>query len=51
MAVLGSEKPETQDSFAVPMLLIVAFLIIEIGPFMFVLDWHFMQVFMMKDFP
>jgi hypothetical protein len=32
------------------MLLIVAFLIIEIGPFMFVLDWHFMQVFMMKDF-
>ena len=39
------------DTFFIPMILIVYFLIIEIGPFMFVLDWHFMEIFILKAFP
>jgi hypothetical protein len=27
------------------------FLVIEIGPFLFVLDWHFMEIFIIKAFP
>ena len=30
------------------MMLIVVFLVIEIAPFLFVLDWHFMEIFIMK---
>jgi len=53
MILLGRKdiNGDSQDSFLIPMMLIVVFLVIEIGPFMFVLDWHFMQVFLMKAFP
>jgi hypothetical protein len=39
------------NNFLVPMMLIVIFLIIEIAPFLFVLDWHFMEIFIIKAFP
>ena len=39
------------NTFYIPMMLILIFLIIEIGPFLFVLDWHFMEIFIMKSFP
>lgn len=39
------------NTFFIPMMLIVVFLVIEIGPFLFVLDWHFMEIFIMKAFP
>lgn len=29
--------------------MIVVFLIIEIGPFFFVLDWSFMEIFILKE--
>ena len=53
MVILGRKEIDnnSKETFAVPMMLIVVFLVIEIAPFMIVLDWHFMQVFLMKAFP
>jgi hypothetical protein len=34
-----------------PMLIIVLFIVIEIVPFIFVLDWNFMEIFVAKQFP
>jgi hypothetical protein len=48
--ILGLSDKE-YDTFFIPMILIVFFLVIEIGPFMFVLDWHFMEIFIKKGFP
>jgi len=48
--ILGLHDQE-YNTFFIPMMLIVMFLIIEIGPFLFVLDWHFMEIFIMKAFP
>lgn len=42
---------QNENTFFIPMMVIVVFLIIEIFPFMFVLDWHFMEIFIMKAFP
>ena len=39
------------NTFFIPMMLIVVFLVIEIAPFLFVLDWHFMEIFILKPFP
>ena len=39
------------NDFTYPMMLIVVFLIFEIIPFMLVLDWHFMEIFVLKPFP
>lgn len=36
------------NTFIIPMMLIIVFLVIEIAPFMFVLDWHFMEIFVLK---
>jgi hypothetical protein len=33
------------------MLIIVLFIVIEIVPFIFVLDWNFMEIFVAKQFP
>ena len=33
------------------MMLIVIFFIVEIVPFLVVLDWHFMEIFILKAFP
>ena len=30
------------------MMLIIVFLLIEIAPFLYVLDWHFMEIFVLK---
>jgi hypothetical protein len=32
-------------------MLIVVFLVIEVLPFMMVLDWNFMEIFVIKMFP
>jgi len=42
---------EKYSNFFIPMMLIVIFLVIEIAPFLFVLDWHFMEIFIIKAFP
>lgn len=44
-------KSEDYNTHFIPMLLIVVFLIIEIVPFLYVLDWSFMEIFTMKAFP
>lgn len=44
-------KNEDYNTHFIPMLLIVVFLLIEILPFMYVLDWSFMEIFTMKAFP
>ncbi|CDW81984.1 protein kinase [Stylonychia lemnae] len=44
-------KNQDYNTYFIPMMIIVLFLVIEIGPFMFVLDWHFMEIFTMKAFP
>ena len=46
-------EPITSDNinYLAPMMLIVAFLVIEIAPFMLVLDWHFMEILILKAFP
>jgi hypothetical protein len=33
------------------MMLIVFFLVIEIAPFLFVLDWYFMEILILEAFP
>ena len=48
--ILGLNNQD-YNTFFIPMMLIVIFLFIEIGPFLFVLDWHFMEIFTMKAFP
>lgn len=44
-------KNEDYNTYFIPMLLIVVFLLIEVFPFLFVLDWSFMEIFTMKAFP
>jgi hypothetical protein len=44
-------KDQEYNTFAIPMVLIVLYLVIEIAPFLFVLDWHFMEIFIIKAFP
>lgn len=44
-------KDKDYDTFFIPMMLIVLYLVIEIGPFLFVLDWHFMEILIIKAFP
>lgn len=48
--ILGLSS-EDHNTFFVPMTLIVVFLVFEIAPFLFVLDWNFMEIFIMKSFP
>ncbi len=48
--ILGLSNQD-YNTFSIPMMLIIIFLVMEIGPFMFVLDWHFMEIFIMKAFP
>jgi hypothetical protein len=48
--ILGLSDRE-HNTFFVPMMLIVVFLVVEIAPFLFVLDWHFMEIFIIKAFP
>ena len=48
--ILGLES-QAHNTYLVPMMLIVVFLLIEIAPFLFVLDWHIMEVFILKPFP
>jgi hypothetical protein len=48
--ILGLSN-EKYDNFVIPMTLIVVFIVIEIAPFLLVLDWHFMEIFILKAFP
>jgi hypothetical protein len=48
--ILGLSN-EDHNTFFVPMTLIIVFLLIEIAPFLFVLDWSFMEIFIMKAYP
>jgi len=48
--ILGINNQD-YNTYFIPMMIIVIFLVIEIGPFMFVLDWNFMEIFTMKAFP
>lgn len=48
--VLGLTN-QSNNTFFVPMMLIVVYLVIEIAPFFFVLDWGFMEIFILKPFP
>lgn len=41
----------TENTFFIPMMLIAVFLIVEIFPFLFVLDSYFMEIFTLKAFP
>lgn len=44
-------KDKEFDNFFIPMVLILLFVVIEIFPFLFVLDWDFMEIFIIKGFP
>ena len=44
-------KYEEYNTYLIPMLMIVVFLVLEVLPFLYVLDWSFMEVFTMKAFP
>jgi len=48
--LLGLES-SVNNSYFIPMLIIVVFLLIEILPIMFVLDWNFMEIFVTRSFP
>jgi len=48
--LLGLEDQQ-HNTYLIPMMLIVMFLLIEIAPFMFVLDPSFMEIFVLKPFP
>ena len=48
--LLGLED-QNHNTYLIPMMLIVMFLLIEIAPFMFVLDPSFMDIFVLKPFP
>ena len=45
--ILGLSN-QNNNTFFIPMMLIIVFLIIEIAPFLYVLDWHFMEIFVLK---
>lgn len=47
----GNHAEQKQVKYMGPMLMIVVFLVIEIVPFVFVLDWNFMEIFIAKQFP
>jgi len=48
--VLGLED-RNHNTYLIPMMLIVMFLLIEIAPFLFVLDPSFMETFLLRPFP
>lgn len=48
--VIGLED-RNHSTYLVPMMLIVMFLLIEIAPFLFVLDPSFMEIFLLRPFP
>ena len=44
-------KNEDYNNIVIPMALIVIFIVLEIAPFLYVLDWNFMEIFIIKQFP
>jgi hypothetical protein len=44
-------KDMDYNTYFIPMMLIVFFLVIEIAPFLFVLDWYFMEILILEAFP
>ena len=42
-------SPEEQIGFLIPMLIVLLFLIAEVGPFLAALDWSFMTIFILKE--
>jgi hypothetical protein len=49
--VLSGLEEQSSARVFIPMILITSFILCEIIPFVYVLDWHFMEIFTSKTFP